>query len=220
MNILVLAAHPDDEALGCGGTIARHAANGDHVTILFLADGVTSRKGGKDHLAGRYQSAKDAAKILGADQPRFLEYFDQRLDQVPFLDLVQHIEAELKYIPAPQIVYTHHAGDLNRDHQITHQATMTVFRPIPESTVSTICAYEVASSTSWGTGQDFVPNKFVDISGYITQKRDALMAYGDEIKPLPHARSLEAIMALAAHRGNTVGLQAAEAFVIVRDIQR
>lgn len=220
MNILIISAHPDDEAIGCGGTIARHAANGDHVTILFLADGVTSRKGGKDHLTGRYQAAKDAAKILGADAPRFLEYFDQRLDEVPFLDLVQRIEAELKYIPAPQTVYTHHAGDLNRDHQIAHQATMTVFRPIPESSVSQIYAYEISSATGWGTGQPFMPDRFVDISGYITHKRDALAAYGDEIKPLPHARSLEAIMALAAHRGNTVGLQAAEAFITIRSIER
>lgn len=218
MNVLVIAAHPDDEVLGCGGTIARHASNGDNVTILFLADGVTSRKGGKDHLAGRYQSAKDAAKILGAEPPRFLEYFDQRLDQVPFLDLVQTIERELEYIPAPNIVYTHHAGDLNLDHQIAHRATMTVFRPIPESTISAIYAYEVPSATGWGTGQLFVPDRFVAIS--VNKKMAALEPYADEMREFPHARSLSAILSLADWRGASVGMKASEAFMTLRSIER
>lgn len=97
---------------------------------------------------------------------------------------------------------------------------MTVFRPTPECSVTQIYAYEIPSATGWGTGQPFVPNKFVDISGYITQKRDALLAYGNEMKPSPHARSMEAIMALAVHRGNTVGLQAAEGFMVIRSIER
>ncbi len=148
-RVLVIAAHPDDEALGCGGTIARHASCGDEVHLLFIADGETSRV--MKALPNRNFMAHKAAEVLGAKPPTFLDYSDQRLDQVALLEITKLIEAEIM-LDRPTIVYTHHAGDLNLDHRIVHQAAMTALRPLPNSPVKAIYAFEVLSSTEWGTG--------------------------------------------------------------------
>lgn len=219
-TVFVVAAHPDDEVLGCGATIARHIANGDRVCTLILADGVTAR-GNAVHLDERYESARNAAKILGCEQPRFLNYFDQKLDTVSFLTLVQTIEKEITWMDiGPTIIYTHHAGDLNLDHQITHQAVLTAYRPLPMSTVKEIYSFEVPSATGWGSGQEFKPDHFVDVFDFIDKKCAALDAYGDEIREFPNARSKRAITSLMEWRGASVGMRAAEAFMTVRTLER
>lgn len=220
-TILVIAAHADDEALGCGGTIARHVAAGDTVHVLFLADGITSRKGmSEKEMERRIAGAESARKVLGISTLTYLGLPDNRLDSMPLLDVVQPIEAVIVNIN-PQVIYTHHYGDLNVDHRITHQAVMTACRPLPESILKEIYAFEVMSSTEWNTpGRElFSPNLFIDISEYIDTKKKALEAYEFEMRPPPHSRSREHIVCLASHRGCTIGVSYAEAFMIIRIIR-
>ena len=221
-TILAIVAHPDDEALGAGGTLARHAAKGDAVHILFLADGVGARGNDKAAAERRVKAARLAASALGARGPEFLGLPDNRLDRLDLLDIVQPIENVIRKI-APQTIYTHHAGDLNVDHEHCHRAVLTACRPLPGSPVRRIYAMEVASSTEWSSpnlGNAFMPTHFVDISDTLQAKRRALEAYGEEMRPFPHARSYEAVDALAAWRGASAGLRAAEAFMVVREIER
>ncbi|HBW84809.1 MAG TPA: GlcNAc-PI de-N-acetylase [Gammaproteobacteria bacterium] len=217
-TVLVVAAHTDDEALGCGGTIARHVAEGDIVYAVFLADGVTSRPGAApEELEQRNAAAEKAHKILGITKAYMLGFPDNRMDSVPLLDIVQKLEAVIGEIK-PQVVYTHHYGDLNIDHRITHQATMTACRPVPSSSVREIYAFEVLSATDWNTpGTDpFIANVFVDVIGFIDKKMEALQAYELEMRCEPHSRSFINVQRLAELRGNTVGLGAAESFQLLR----
>lgn len=213
-RVLVIAAHPDDEALGCGGTIARHAAEGDEVHLLFVADGETSRT--MACKPNRNYMAFAASKILRTKPPIFLDLRDQKLDTVPLLDITQAIEAVAAKI-RPTIVYTHHAGDLNADHRIVHQAVMTAFRPLPGSACRAIYAFEVPSSTEWGGG--FAPNHFVSLESALDRKLDALKCYDDEMRPFPHPRSYEAAEALAEVRGSACGVHYAEAFMTMRRVR-
>ena len=218
--VLALVAHPDDEVLGAGGTLARHAAQGDDVRLVFLTDGVGAR--GEDRAAAtrRAEAAARAASILGAQPPKFLGFPDNRLDQVALLDVVKAIEAVVAEIE-PATIYTHHGADLNIDHAVCHRAVLTACRPIPASKVQNIYAMEVASSTEWASPNSataFVPTRYVDISSTMAVKRRAMEAYAEEMRPFPHARSVEAIAALATWRGASVGLTAAEAFIVVREV--
>jgi LmbE family N-acetylglucosaminyl deacetylase len=220
--VFVVAAHPDDEVLGCGGAIARHADRGDRVDVLFVADGVTSRPGGKASLEGRRAAARRAAQVLKVRAPRFLDFPDNRLDSVPLLDIVQALERVIAEV-APTVVYTHHGGDLNIDHRIVHQATLTALRPMPNSKIEGLFAFETPSSTEWATpaiGAGFRPDRFIDISSVLERKLAALEAYGEELRPFPHPRSAEAVRALATWRGASAGLKAAEAFLTLRWIER
>nr|WP_198984584.1 PIG-L deacetylase family protein [Herbaspirillum sp. ASV7] len=217
-TVLVVAAHADDEALGCGGTIAKHAAEGDHVHVVFVADGVTSRNGAEPtDLLQRQQATESARCILGISSVTFLNLPDNRLDGLPLLDVVQPLEALIGNL-APAIVYTHHYGDLNVDHRIVHKAVMTACRPMPGSTIREIFAFEVMSSTEWASPglAPFLPNFFVDISAQLESKMQALEAYMLEMRTSPHSRSLEHMRCLAEHRGFCVGSAAAEAFMVMR----
>jgi len=217
-TVLVVAAHADDEALGCGGTIAKHATEGDQVHVVFVADGVTSRNGAEPtDLLQRQQATERARCILGISSITFLNLPDNRLDGLPLLDVVQPLEALIGNL-APDIVYTHHYGDLNVDHRIVHKAVMTACRPMPGSTVREIFAFEVMSSTEWASPglAPFLPNFFVDITAQLESKMQALEAYMLEMRTSPHSRSLEHMRCLAEHRGFCVGSAAAEAFMVMR----
>ena len=224
MKILVVAAHPDDEALGCGGTIARHASEGDVVEVAFLADGVASRPSAartefEAALAEREAAAVKAAKLLGAQPPRFLKFPDNACDSVPLLEIAQKLEKILDEVK-PKVIYTHHVNDLNVDHRIAHQAVLTACRPVPGVSVRSVHAFETASSTEWepaGLVRSFQPTRFVDISLFRDAKRAALSAYATEMRPFPHPRSMEAIEAQWTMRGAQSGLEAAEAFVVIRE---
>jgi LmbE family N-acetylglucosaminyl deacetylase len=226
-RVLVVAAHPDDEVLGVGGTLIGHVAQGDRVHILILADGETARaaaNGAVDlatAVAGRMQAAREAAHVIGAEKPRFAGYPDNRMDEIPLLDIVKSIEECIAAI-APTIVYTHHGGDLNIDHRLTCQAVLTACRPLPRASVRAIYAFETVSSTEWAElgAPAFVPNHFVDIEPYLETKERALTAYQNEMRAFPHARSRESVEALARHRGASVGVGAAEAFMLLREIVR
>ncbi len=223
-TILVVAAHPDDEVLGCGGTIARHAADGDSVQILIVGEGATSRQRSRNLavqanvLEELAEAAKRAGEILGAREVEIVGLPDNRMDSLDRLDLVKIIEVRVEK-HKPEIVYVHHAGDVNVDHRRLHEAVITACRPIPGKSVREIFSYEVASSTEWqttGSAPSFNPNCFVDISDKWELKRLALEAYASEMRPWPHARSMEALEYLARWRGAQVGVQAAEAFCVLR----
>ena len=224
---LVVAAHPDDEVLGCGGTIARHADAGDQVQVLIVAEGATSRQEQRnrldagDELSALAQAAQQAGAILGAQGVELLDLPDNRLDSLDRLDLIKRIEQHIDR-HQPQLVYVHHAGDVNVDHRRLHEAVVTACRPTPGQPVRRLLSFEVASSTEWqppGSAPPFQPNWFVDISAQWPRKREALAAYASEMRPWPHARSLEALEHLARWRGAQVGVAAAEAFCLLRELR-
>lgn len=220
-RILVVAAHPDDEVLGLGGTLARHADQGDEIHILILAEGATSRQGeGAEAVAHLRQVAARAAAILGARPPRFAGLPDNRMDSLDLLDVTQVVEAVVEEVK-PDVVYTHHGGDLNRDHRVTHEAVVTACRPLPGAPRRALFAFETVSSTEWASpavGEAFRPARFVDISASFDRKMRALAEYACEMRPFPHARSLLAVEALARLRGSQAGLDAAEAFVLLHEV--
>jgi len=219
-NILVIAAHADDEALGCGGTLAKHASNGDRIRLLFMTDGEGARGNNVADAPRRKSACEAAAEIMGAEPPVFFDFADNAMDSVPRIEVVRAIEAELKQF-TPEIVYTHHAHDLNIDHSITHEAAMTALRPQPHAPRPTILAFEVMSSTEWrapSVASAFIPNWHVDISAFLETKKAALSAYRDEMRPWPHSRSIAALEHLARWRGSCMGMEAAEAFSLIRKI--
>lgn len=222
-QVLVVAAHPDDEVLGCGGAIARHCADGDTVSVLILAQGVVSR-GVVDQQAQLDQlqaAARRANDILGVQRLELDRFPDNEMDSVTLLSITKRIEAALAAL-RPEVVYTHHAGDVNIDHRRIHQAAVTACRPLPGQCVQQLLFFEVASSTEWqppGSAPAFLPNHFVDISTTLAKKLAALQAYECEMREFPHARSIEAVRHLACWRGATVGRDAAEAFVLGRHIR-
>ena len=225
-SIFIVAAHPDDEVLGCGGTIARHADAGDQVRVLIVAEGATSRQQQRDRnqasdeLSALAQAAQQAGAILGAQGVELLDLPDNRLDSLDRLDLIKQIEERIAR-HQPQVVYVHHAGDVNIDHRRLHEAVVTACRPTPGQPVRRLLSFEVASSTEWqppGSAPAFQPNWFVDISAQWPRKRKALEAYASEMRPWPHARSIQAVEHLARWRGAQVGVEAAEAFCLLRQL--
>lgn len=215
---LVAAAHSDDEALGCGGTIARLTARGWDVGILFMTNGVSARLETTDADAGaRNAAAQNAVKTLGARLLRQFDFPDNALDSVRLLQLAQAIEAVAEDFQ-PDLVFTHHAHDLNVDHRLVHQAVLTAFRPTPGSRVKAILCFEVPSSTGWNSssGPAFQPVFNIDISASFAAKLAALRCYDAEMRTSPHPRSPEMIEALARWRGSLSGLPLAEAFEVQR----
>ena len=225
-QVLIVAAHPDDEVLGVGGAVARHVADGDDVCALILAEGATSRyapdkEKAQSEIESLREAARAAARVLGCQPPMFAGLPDNRLDSVDLLDLVKKIEEVIEQV-RPSTIYTHHAGDLNVDHELAARAVLTACRPLPVSSVTKIYGFETVSNTEWAAPGDgsFKPNHFVDISPFLKQKLDALSHYEVEMRSFPHPRSYEAIKALASWRGASAGMEAAEAFTVVRQLSR
>lgn len=216
-TVLVVAAHPDDEAIGCSGAMARHINEGDSVYVVFMTNGVGARGGDRKAIDKRNTALDKACGILGITEVQAFDFPDNGLDSVPLLEVVQVLENAINEIQ-PDVIYTHHGGDLNVDHQITHKAVMTACRPQPGVTVKEIYAFEVLSSTEWQTPgiYPFTPNVFVDITDYIETKRKVLEAYEEEMREPPHSRSIDNAIRMVELRGNSVGFQFAEAFVGIR----
>ncbi len=225
-RIFVVAAHPDDEVLGCGGAIARHVDCGDEVHVLIAAEGATSRQLQRDRnqvsdeLSALSVAAQKAGKILGAFNVELLDLPDNRLDTLDRLDIVKLIESRLDTL-RPSVVYVHHAGDVNIDHRRLHESVVTACRPVPGSPVRCLLSFEVASSSEWqppGSAPLFQPNWFVDISNQWERKLEALNVYATEMRPWPHARSISAVEYLCRWRGAQVGVNYAESFSLLRTI--
>lgn len=221
-RVAVIVAHPDDEVLAFGGSMCRHAELGHPVNVLILATGLAARtsdgKADLNDLKKLRDQARAANKILGVQNVEFADFPDNRMDTVALLDVIKVI---LSFIGKadPNIVYTHHHGDLNVDHSVMARAVMTACRPVPGSRVQKIYSGEVISSSEYSLPQDrFLPNTYVPISAYIDRKCKALQCYTSEIRDWPHPRSVEAVSALARLRGSECGMPAAEGLYLLRDV--
>ncbi|KTG30934.1 PIG-L deacetylase family protein [Haloferax profundi] len=225
MNVLCVVAHPDDEVIGVGGTLASHAKRGDDVHVVILSDGVTSRHDSiteevQAEIDERRGRAKEACEILGASVS-FHTFPDQRFDTVPLIDLTQTVEAEVD-AHEPSIVYTHHHGDLNLDHELTSRAVMTAGRPQVGTPIRRVYGFETLSSTEWATPEPsnaFQPTSFKDISESLETKESAMQVYQRELRDPPHPRSEKSIRQNAEVWGAKVGFDAAEPFVLLREVR-
>lgn len=217
-DVLVVAAHPDDEVLGCGGAMAKHVQEGDNVYVIFLTDGVSSRAGNEviDAAKMRAAYATEASKILGVKKIIQFSFPDNKMDSIPLLEIIQALQPVFEDI-SPNIIYTHFYRDLNIDHRITYQATMTIARALPDCGIEKILCFEVPSSTEWANEHEhFAPTAYVSIEETFQSKLEALKAYDEEMRDFPHPRSYRAIKALAEYRGAMSGLHKAEAFEVAR----
>ena len=225
-TILVVAAHPDDEILGVGGTAAKHAACGDEVYAIILGEGQTSRGDKREDISQDvvkelHKNTMKSAKAIGYKDVFFADFPDNRFDQVDLLDIVKVVEKKVREL-RPEVIYTHYSGDLNIDHQYTARAVLTATRPIGDYPVKEIYAFETLSSTEWNFDYSaqpaFCPNVYVDITEYYHKKEEAMNCYVSELCEFPHPRSLEGMDVLSKTRGMTVGMQRAEAFMMIRKI--
>lgn len=226
MKILILGAHPDDELLGCGGTIARLAREGVDVYIAILGEGLTSRTfpesaGSALGVMDLKSRCRRVAELLGARDLYLHDFPDNRFDTLPLLQIIKKVEEVIARCQ-PDEIYTHHGGDLNIDHSILFRATLTATRPVSKCEVKVIYAYEVPSSTDWafhGIEPEFRPNCFVDIQSTLDIKIEAMKIYESESRAFPHPRSPEALRAIARNWGRVAGLESAEAFEIIRMVK-
>ena len=221
-KIAVIAAHPDDEVLGCGGAISRFISEGKEVHVLLMTDGVSARDvldpGGD--VTSRNLASLNANRLLGTTSVRHLNFPDNQMDSISRLLVIKEIEAFI-FLHKQLIVFTHHCGDVNIDHRVTHDAVIAACRPQPGFCVKELYFFEVLSSTEWQTpdyGRVFGPNFFVDVSKHYLSKINALKEYDHELRSYPHPRSLEAVDAQLKLRGSSVGVDRAEAFVVGRFI--
>ena len=218
-RVLVFAAHPDDELLGLGATLARHAAAGDEVTCVIVSEGASARypSGADEELRS---SGRAAASVLGTHDLRFLGLRDQHLDELPVIEVTRPLEAIVTEL-RPHLVYTHHWGDLNRDHRVVSEAVMVACRPVADGAPRRLLCFETPSSTEWSSTDPslaFLPNVFHDVGATIDRKLQAMACYRTEVRPHPHPRSLESLRTRAAYWGQHAGLAYAEPFVLVREI--
>jgi LmbE family N-acetylglucosaminyl deacetylase len=211
-RILVIAAHPDDELLGCGGTVALHVKAGDTVTSAIVCEGESLRYGPGG--VGQSDHIRRAAATLGVAEVRTLGFADQRLDTLALTDIITSLERIVREV-RPQIVYCQYGGDANLDHAIVFKALLIATRPI-EAFIEAIYAFDTASSTEWAYPRTFLPDTWVDITATLEQKLAAMACYESEVREYPHPRSLEALRHRAHAWGNQTCMDAAEVFMTVR----
>jgi N-acetylglucosamine malate deacetylase 1 len=216
MKILVIAAHPDDEVLGVGGTISKSVKKGDEVYVSIISEGVSAQYEDKERfLKLRRDACLNSARLLGVKEVFFHDFPDAKLENIPKPEIIKIIEEDIKKVN-PQRIYTHHGSDLHKDHQIVFETTLVAARRIPE-----IFCYEILGTTNKKPNSErFKPNTYVDISKEIEKKLRAIGFYETETKEFPCPISLEAIKTLAKYRGVESRLNAAEAFVCVRRIEK
>jgi LmbE family N-acetylglucosaminyl deacetylase len=210
MNVLFIFAHPDDEAYGPAGTIAKFA-KGNDVTVLSLCKG--DRPGNEQVSAARQEAFEKSCALLGAE-PRMLNYSDCQLEYASTLKSIEQVIKEVE----PELVFTHNISDLHRDHRTVADACLVACRPTLTSSIRALYMCEMASSTNWTFGQVepmFTPNFFIDITAYIDSKATAMELYQTELYEFPDARSVVSMKALAMQRGTQVGAAYAEAFRLV-----
>ena len=221
-KILVIAAHPDDETLGCGGLISKRTFDGVCAKAIFISDGVSSRypendrSSWKSELEIRKNSARNASAILGMEEPTFFDFPDNKLDSIPLLTLAKMVEEHVKEFQ-PSTILTHFPGDLNVDHSITSQVALIASRPNTFYKPNEILFFEIASSTE-NSLLGFHPNYYVDITNHVSNKLLALQEYQFELRNYPNSRSREGVENLAKFRGNCVSVAHAEAFISHRII--
>lgn len=223
-KLLVVSAHPDDEILGCGGTVARLTKEGWSVSTLILGEGITSRdtkrdlKKRKTELEALKKQVYKAGSIVGCKDIFLHNFPDNRFDAVALLDIVKVIE-KVKTAILPDVIFTHYENDLNIDHQLTYKAVNVATRPMRGETVKEIYSFKILSSTDWSFSKDFRPDVFYDISDTVALKLEAAQIYEKELREFPHPRSLQGIDIDARYWGMACGFKYAEAFKSVRIIK-
>tara|TARA_B100000900_G_C20567840_1_gene711913 strand:+ start:1213 stop:1884 length:672 start_codon:yes stop_codon:yes gene_type:complete len=219
-RILIVAAHPDDEVLGCGGTISKLKDN-NNINLIFMTNGVSARgiKRSKE-IKQRKNSALKLCKYLSISKPVFFNFPDNQMDKIPLLKIVKKIENQIN-IYKPTTIFTHYSHCLNVDHKITFNAVITACRPTSKQTVKKILSFEIPSSTDWALfkGKQFQPNYYIDITKNLRHKIEQLKFYKKELRKYPHSRSIKGIKSLAGVRGVSCGVKYAEAFYLNRLIQ-
>jgi LmbE family N-acetylglucosaminyl deacetylase len=215
-TVLAIAAHPDDEVLGCGGTLALHALAGDRVAVVIVCEGESLRYGKEG--VGQAAHTQRAAQKLGVAEVRRLGFPDQQLDTLTLTDIITPLERVVREL-RPQVVYAQYGGDVNRDHQLLFQALLVATRPT-EDYIEAVYAFDTASSTEWAYPRTFAPDTWVDISTTLGAKLDAMSCYTSELRDYPHPRSLRALEYRARAWGAQCCLEAAEAFMTVRRVLR
>lgn len=224
-RVLIVAAHPDDEILGCGGTMARLAEDGAEILTLILGEGATSRDDERDRdkrlseISTLKQNIKDANAVVGCHSVLSYDFPDNRFDSVPLLDIIKVIESVKKEFK-PAILFTHYSDDMNIDHSITHRAVLTATRPMVDEIVKEVYAFEVLSSTEWKFPNTFSPDYFVSIESTLERKVQAMELYESELCDYPHPRSLKGIRLNAEYWGMRTGTKYSEAFKTIRRINR
>jgi LmbE family N-acetylglucosaminyl deacetylase len=219
VRVLVVAPHPDDEILGCGGVMARHAAEGDEVHVAVVTRGAPEVYQAEEVNQTRAE-LKQAHDVLGVKSVRYLDFPAPRMDTIPrhtVADAIRRLVAEL----TPDTLYAPHYGDMHFEHGLTYEACLVATRPVGKIKVRRVLAYETLSETEWGppvSGSAFQPTVFVDIGPYLPKKLAAMACIKSQLFTPPHPRSLANLEALATLRGSTAGLSAAEAFMLVREI--
>lgn len=219
MNVLVIAPHPDDEVLGCGGTIAKLVSAGDIVYVAIVTKG-TFPLFSPESVGEVRRECVEADSYIGVTETIFLDFPAARMEEVPRYTLNNAIVNVIQD-KRPDVVYLPHRGDMQLDHKLTVDAAMVALRPRYEHVVKKIYAYETLSETGWdvpGTVNEFIPNAYNDISEYLDKKVDAMRIFTTQVAEFPNARSLEAVRALAVYRGTMMNMRAAEAFMILREI--
>ncbi len=217
MKILVIAPHPDDEVLGCGGALAKHAKEKDEI-FLCIATKAYAPDWSEEFLKNRPVEIKKAGKILGVKKTYFLDFQTVKLDTVSQKEVNERLSGCVEEVK-PDIMYIPHKGDLHKDHRLIFEACLVAARPLNHK-IKKILSYETLSETGWGQMIEFfVPNVYVDISDVFEKKIEAMKAYGSELRKYPHPRSLETIEILAKKRGSEAGMKLAEAFMLIREIQ-
>lgn len=223
-KILVIAAHPDDEVLGMGGTIAKLVKEGNEVNILIVTDGSSSQYRDSSDLQKIIDDKKKetlaCAKVMGVKDVYYGNLPDMQLDTIPHIQINQVIESAI-YQLKPDAVYTHFWGDVNLDHQNVYKSTLVAVRPVMGQVVKELYCYCVPSSTEWTPNKAdtmFMPNVFVDIIDVVEQKYEAFSKYSTELRDYPHPRSIQYLRETDKAAGLRVGLLCAEQFVLLRKI--
>ncbi|WP_142414608.1 PIG-L deacetylase family protein [Hathewaya massiliensis] len=224
-KILVIAAHPDDEILGVGGTVLKHTKDGDECFGIILGEGMTSRYDKRElaeshRVEELHEDTYKSAEFVGYKNVYIESLPDNRFDSIPLLDIVKIIEKYIEKIK-PDIIYTHFGGDLNIDHKITFEAVLTATRPIGEEYVKEIYAFETVSSTEWNfnNNTNFNPNYFIDVTETLDEKLKAMECYQSELREFPHPRSNENLKHSALKWGSVISRKYAEAFEVIRIIK-
>jgi LmbE family N-acetylglucosaminyl deacetylase len=219
VSVVVVAAHPDDEILGVGGTVAAHVRAGEDVHAVIVSEGASSRYDDGTAAALR-KSAYRAAEQLGFASLTFEALPDQRLDAVPLLTVTQRLEAVLDRL-RPHVVYTHFPGDVNADHGVVARAAWTACRPYRLPELRRFAVFETPSSTEWAWpygDSTLAPNLFVDITETLDAKLAAIECYETELRDYPHPRSRRALVGRAEYWGSQVGRAHVEPFRILREM--
>lgn len=219
-TVLVVAAHPDDEVLGAGATLARHVDAGDDVHAVIVSEGASSRYP-TEAATELALAAERSASVIGFKSLRMLGLPDQRLDGLPLIDVVQTLEPLIADV-RPDVIYTHSTSDVNVDHGVVSRAVWTASRPFAAPWLSAIYAFETPSSTEWSVPGDpqFRPQRYVDTHAVLQRKLDAMACYEKELRDYPHPRSLRALRERAAYWGSHAGVLSAEPFEVMRQIER